>query len=165
MTLSEQLFLQSSYFFRVTLFLKEPAVSEYLIFWSKLPQSMHFLKIGSSLRRLPFGTVNFLPDELLRIKIEEDYFFGEGTSAQHQLFQKSYSFEKANFSYKKILCIFCFFYRATFVERSLFQQSLSSIAATFLEEPLSHNFFRRVAISQLQFLSSDTLYIYQLVIK
>ena len=60
--------------------------------------------------------------------------------------------------------IFYIFWIATFVEQPLFQNALLSIAATFSEELLSHNMlFRRVAISQLRFLSTATFTTYRLV--
>ena len=76
----------------------------------------------------------YLGEELFRIKIS---FFEAGTSAQHQFFQKSFIFEKANFL-----------------------ENIYSVLPTFLQ-----HFFRRVIISQLRFLSIATLTIYQLVIK
>ena len=60
-----------------------------------------------------------------------------------------------------------FFSRATFLELLLFQKTLPCIAATFSEKLLSHKiyFSRRVIISELSFVSTATLTIYQLVIK
>ena len=66
-----------------------------------LPSS-HLIRIGSSSGQLLFGTATFCGEELLRIKILQKSSFVEAvTSAQHQLYQKSYIFEKANFSEKK----------------------------------------------------------------
>ena len=72
-TFSQELFFQKSFFFGV-----------------KLLQSRHFLKIGSSLRQLLFGTTFFFREELFRIKIsKKELLFKAGTSAQYQLFRKS----------------------------------------------------------------------------
>ena len=93
----------SSYYFQNTYF-----------FGAKLLLSSHFLRTGSSLGQLLFGTATFLADELLRIKISTEELLSGcsvevslqknkysekigGTSAQHQLLQKSYIFEKVNF--------------------------------------------------------------------
>ena len=63
-----------------------------------------------------------------------------GTSAQYQLFQKSYILEKANFSEKQYSAVYTyFFWRTAFLERLLFQKTLPSIAATFSEELLFYN--------------------------
>ena len=82
------------------------------------------MRIGSSVAQLFFGTANFLTEELLRIKIStEEVIFEEGTSAQHQLFQKSHILEKNNFSEKQSFVLPPFFSRATFLERLLFQKT------------------------------------------
>ena len=94
------------------------------------------------------------------VTFRNSYFFGEaiaynkdiyriaalieaGTSAQHQLFQKSYIFENP-----------------------FFKKTLPSIAENFSEELLSHNIFQKGCyfIATLHLLSY-TLTIYQLVIK
>ena len=81
-TFSQQLFFQNSFFFRATVL-----------------QSSHFLRIRSPLWQLLFGTAVF---SLFKIKIsKKSCFFKAGTSAQYQLFQKSYILEKANFSEKQ----------------------------------------------------------------
>ena len=86
---------------------------------------------------------------------------------QCQLFQKSYILEKANFSEKQFSAVYTyFFWKATFLERLLFQKTLPSIAAAFLEELVFITyFFRIVTISQLQFLSTATLLTYSVLIK
>ena len=65
------------------------------------------------------------------------------SSAQHQLFQKSYVLEKANFSKKEIFCMTYFFWRAAVLEQLLFQMTLPSMAATFSEMLLVHNILFR----------------------
>ena len=65
------------------------------------------------------------------------------SSAQHQLFQKSYVLEKANFSKKAIFCITYFFWRAAVLEQLLFQMTLPSMVATFSETLLVHNILFR----------------------
>ena len=74
-TFSQQLFFQNSFFFRA---------------------NIHFLRIRTSLSQLLFGTAVFSPFSLKISK--KNYFFKAGTSAQYQLFQKSYILEKATFS-------------------------------------------------------------------
>ena len=109
-TFSEQLFLQSSCFFRGILLSKEPfrcsSYSNTQFFGAKPLLSSYFLKIESSLGQLIFGTATFVAEELIRIKyLQKSSFFKVGTCAQHQLFQKSYIFEKGNFSENKCLAL------------------------------------------------------------
>ena len=80
-TFSQELFFQNSFFFGV-----------------KLLQSRHFLRIRSSLRQINSEQLLY-PEELFRIKISKDRIkvSKAGTSAQYQLFQKSYFFRKGIF--------------------------------------------------------------------
>ena len=80
-TFSQELFFQNSFFFGV-----------------KLLQSRHFLRIRSSLRQI-YSEQLLYPEELFRIKISKDRIkvSKAGTSAQYQLFQKSYFFRKGIF--------------------------------------------------------------------
>ena len=76
-TLLKQLFLQSSCFFRSSIFkrlifLQQLFFSEYLFFGTKPLLSSHFLRIGSYLAQLLFGTATFLAEELLRIKMSRE---------------------------------------------------------------------------------------------
>ena len=121
---SEQWLLLGSYLFSIA-----------NLFRANLLPSRHFLRMESSLGHLLFRTATFLEEELFRIKISsEELLFEAGTSAQRQLFQKSYNLEKKNFLGKAILRITYFFWRATFLERLLFQKTLPPIAATFPEK-------------------------------
>ena len=72
----EQLFLQGSWIFWADFFRKSPS-SQQLFFQSyffraKLLPRSQFLRIGSSIGQLLFGTANFLTVELLRIKISTE---------------------------------------------------------------------------------------------
>ena len=109
-TSAQQLLFRSSYFFRDATYL-----------WSVLFQNSHhfaafifsFFRIAtfseqnfyqkassSSLRQVLFEHLTFLIKKLFR-HFQERYFFEPGNSAQHQIFQKSYFSEKANFSEKQ----------------------------------------------------------------
>ena len=140
----EQLFLQCCYFiwgvsfFRTVTSSQQPFFqNSYFFSRAKLLPSSHFLRIGSSLGQVLFRTPTFLVQKLFKIKtFSEEVLFQPGTSAQ--LFQKSYYFEKANFSEKQysVLLIFLGW---------LFFQS-----GYFLKIPYFHSsyFFRKAAFSQ-----------------
>ena len=152
LTFSEQLFLQSSCF-RSTYF--------FYFFRAKLLASSHFLRIESSSGQLLFGTATFLAEELLRIKISTaELLFPSRYFCTASTFSEKLHFGKKHFR-KAIFRITYFFWRATFLERLLFQKILPSMAAQFSQEPLfTTYFFRRVTISQLCFASIATLPIY-----
>ena len=99
-TLPEQLFFQSGCFFWGVPFSKEPfPCSSYFFripnFSERNFYSSHFLIIGSSLGQLLFGTVTFLPEELLNIKITTEellcrsrYFCAASAFSEELHFQK-----------------------------------------------------------------------------
>ena len=143
----------------------------------RLPRS-HPLTVGSCLRLLLFGIVLFLAEELFRIKIytEEVLFRSIYFYTAYQLFQKSYILvtfteeihngklhflcsdsyilEKANFLKSNIPhCLH--FLESYLCEWLLFQKMY--LFTTYI--------FGRVTDSQLGFLSTDTLPIYQSAIK
>ena len=100
-TLAQQLLFRSSYFFRAAAYLKEiflrnvTSLQQLLFqnryfFREKLLPSSHFLRIGSWRK-------NYLEWR----NLQRSYYFEAGTSAQHQLFQKNYILERANFSEKQ----------------------------------------------------------------
>ena len=95
-----QLYIWRSHFFTHFLnnyFDTRVTFSEKLFLQNKLLQSSHFLRIGSPLWQLLYGT-DIFQDELFRIMIsKKSYFFKAGTFAQYQIFQKSYILEKANY--------------------------------------------------------------------
>ena len=103
-TSAQQLLFRCSYFFRtaaVFSFFRTATFSQELFFQNsfffgaKILQSSHFLRIGSSLRQLLFGTAIF-SEEMFTIKLyKRSYFFKAGTSVQHQPFQKSYVSQKS----------------------------------------------------------------------
>ena len=133
-TLTQQLLFWGSYFFRIAAvfsffrtvtFLQELFFQNSFFFGAKILQSSHFLKTGSSLGQLIFGTAIF-SEELFRIKrYLKSYFFKAGTSAQYQHAQH--------------FRITYFFWRAAFLEQLRFQKTLPSIAAIFSEELLLYN--------------------------
>ena len=93
-TSTQELLFPSRYFFRATPFYQEAT--------SMLLPSSHFLRVGSLLgsyfsEQLLFWRRNCLEQRYLR----KFSIFKADTSAQHQLFQRSYIFEKDHVSEKK----------------------------------------------------------------
>ena len=130
----EELLFQNSHFFSAFFFFFENSY----FFTAKLLPSSHFLRIRNSLVQFLFGTATY------RRYLQKSYFFEAGSSAQHQLFQKSHILGKSCFFRKAIFRITYFFWRATFTNRYLLYQLLfqkSYFFTTYL--------FRRVTISQL----------------
>ena len=100
-TSTQQLNFRSRYFFRAAAFFsyfRTVTFSQQLFFQNSffLRANIHFLRIRTSLWQLLFGKAVFSPFSLKISK--KSYFFKSGTSAQYQLFQKSYILEKATFS-------------------------------------------------------------------
>ena len=92
-TFLEQLFLQSSCFFEELLFQDShffvaSIFQNSCFFRAILLPTSHFLRIGSSLGELLFGTATY----------RRATFFEVGTAAQDQLLQRSYFLENANYS-------------------------------------------------------------------
>ena len=143
--LLEHLFIRPVAFFkelrfRKSYFLATVIFSEYLIFRNQTSTKQSLCENRKFFRVVTFWNSYFFggliaqnKDIYRRIPLIE-----AGTSAQHQLFQKSYIFEKPTFPGELP------FHKGYF---------------------LKAYFFRRVAISQLCFLSTATLTIYQLAIK
>ena len=131
------LFLRSTVFERVIssqqLFFQNTQV-----LGTKLLPSSHFVKIGSFLEQLLFGTATFLwsncLDERYLQKSSFDwsrYFCTASAFSEEPHFQKTY-----------------FSWRGTFLEQPLFQETLPSIEQPFQKSYfLTRYFFRRVAIS------------------
>ena len=122
----------------------------------------------TSLEQLLFGTPTILAEKLCRINIsEEELLFRSRSFCTASVFPEELDFRRNLFFRKEIFLISYFFWRASSLELLLFQKTSPCIAATFSEKLLSQNiyFFRRVIISQLRFVSTATLTIYQLVIK
>ena len=150
-TSSQQIFLQNSYFFR-----------------AKLLASSHHLRIGSSLGQLIFGAATFLVEEFFRVEIfakellfRGRYFCTVSTFSEELHFEK-----KVNFSEKKYSVLPTFpgespFWSGYFFKRRYLLQQQSFQKYYFF----TTYFFTRITISQLRFLSTATLPIYQLVIK
>ena len=106
-------------------------------------------------------------EELFRIEIStEELHFQSKYFYTALIFSEELYFEKSKFFTKAIFLITYFFWISAFLEwLLLFQDMLPSIAATFSEELLFYNFFFKVTISQLPFLSAATLPVYQVVIE
>ena len=161
-TFLEQLFLHSSYFFeelpfRNSHFLATVIFSEYLLSRSKTSTEQPLLRNRKFIRAATFQNCYLFGREIVKGKdshrrtrfsnqvlLHSINFFREDT------FSKKLIFQKRNIPYYLI------FWRATFLERLLFQMTLSSIAATFSEEPLSQNVFLQKSYS---YASSPQLHI------
>ena len=139
-TLTQELLFRSIYFFRATASFKElcfwksyffAAVifSKYLLPRTKLLPSSHFLRIGSSLGKLLFGTATFL-----KSSFDQNRYFCIASA-----FSEVLNFWNSYFFRKEIFCTTYFPWKATLLEQPLFQITLPSIAATFSKELLSQN--------------------------
>ena len=98
-TFSEQLFLQNSCFFLLSQnshFFAGVIFQNSFFFGPKLLQRSHFLRIGSSLRKLLFETAIF-SEELIRIKISEK----RNTVLKQILLHSINLFRKKNWFWKK----------------------------------------------------------------
>ena len=131
----EELFLQSSCFFWGAPFSEQSLIpclfhSSYF-FRAKLLPSSHFLRIRRSLRHFLFGTATFLAEELFRIKI-----YTEELLLRSRYFFCTHIGKRELF---KTIFRITYFWRATFLERLLFQKTLPSIAATFSVDLLFNN--------------------------
>ena len=171
-TLSEQLILQSSCFFeelrsRKSHFLASVIFSEYLVFRSETSTEQPLLE-----SRKFFRAANF----------RNSHFFGEAIAQNKDIYKRAPS------SKQVLLHSISFFRRATTSKKLIFERKIFRLSYFFGELPFQSGhffkiyyllqqppfqksyfpttfFFRRVAISQLRFLSTATLTIYQLVIK
>ena len=130
-TSTQQLLFRGSYFcraaavfsfFRTVTFLQELFFQNSFFFGAKILQSSHFLRIGSSLRHLLFGTT-ILSEELFRIKI----------SKKELLFQSRYFCTASTFSEK-----------LHFGENRFFRKSISALPAFSGELSFQSNYlFKR----------------------
>ena len=173
-TFLEQLFLHSNCLFFEKLcfwkshFLAAVIFSEYLIFRSEVSTKQLILENRKFFRTVLFGTPTILVEELCRINIsKEELLFRSGcfcaasAFSEERDFRRNYFFQKRNIPHKlfflesHLLRAVTFPKDVTFYNRYLFKK------ATFSQ----HILFRRVIISQLRFVSTATLTIYQLVIK
>ena len=102
----------------------------------KLLPKNHSLRIGSSLGKLLFRRATSTVGELITINIYYRRALEASTSAQYQLFQKSYFMEKTNFLEEQHSALLTFSGEPTFSERLLFENNLFFIAASFSEELL-----------------------------
>ena len=138
---SEQLlFLRCSVFDRV-ISLHQLFFQNTLFSGMKLLPSSHFVRIGSSLGQLLFGTATFLLEWLLRINI---------------------STEELLWSKQVLLHSISFFRRATFSKNLLFLESYLFRAVTFSKYVTfySSNIFRRATLSQHMFSEELLFHIY-----
>ena len=141
-TFSEQLFLQRCYFFEeIPSSEQSPLHSSHFFqnsyfFRAKHLPSSHFLRTGSSLGQVLFGTLTLLVEKLFRIQsFSEEVLFQTryfcATFSEELFFGKSYFFGKARIRIAYFSWIATFFRVTTF-----FKKNLLSIAATFPKELL-----------------------------
>ena len=137
-TSTQQLLFRGSYFFVTAAFFLL-FQNSYFFAGAKLPQSSHFLIIGSSLLQLLLGTV-FFSKELFTIKISTEellfrsrYFCTASFISEELHFGEKRIFQKSNTPH------YLLFLESCLLEELLFQKTLPSIAATFSEEPLYYN--------------------------
>ena len=95
-TFSELLLFWGASFFRTVTSPLQSFFQNSYCFWAKLLPSSHFLRIGSSLGQVLFGTPNFLVEKLFRIRnFSEDalfwtrYFCAASTFSEELVFAKS----------------------------------------------------------------------------
>ena len=130
-TLLPQLLFQSSCIFRASAFFDQLLFQNNYHFFAAVIFSEQLLfQSKTSTEQLPLGKKKFFGEATFRNSYlfwrrnclewrylqKSCYFFEAGTSAQHQLFQKSYILgEKKQFFRKAIFRITHFFWRATFL--------------------------------------------------
>ena len=126
------LFLRSSVFERVI----SVIFSEYLILLSETSTEQPLLENRKFFRAVTFRNSYFYSGGIAQNKDiqRRANLQVAGASAQHQLFQKSYIFEKANFSEKKYSALPTFSGKLPFQSGYFFKRTSPSIAATFSEQ-------------------------------
>ena len=161
-TFSEHRFLQSSCFFKELCFRKSHFLVtviflEYLIFRNETSTQQPLCENRKFFRAITFRNSYFFGGVIAQSKdiYRRAPLIEAGTSAQHQLFQKSYIFKKPTFPEEPPFQSGNFFKRRNLLQKKAFQEGYF----------LATCFFIKVAILQLLFLSTATLTIYQLVIK
>ena len=171
-TSTQQILYRSSFFFRAsTSFSEQPLLSSNHFFQNnyffrvELLSSSHSLRIGSSFRQVLFGTATFLGVEMFRIKISTEELLFRNQVLLHSInfFQRVAFWKKANFSEKQYSTLSTFSGELSFQSGYFFKKryllfQLPSQKSYFF----TTHFFRRVTVSQLPFLSTATVPIYQL---
>ena len=171
-TSTQQILYRSSFFFRAsTSFSEQPLLSSNHFFQNnyffrvELLLSSHSLRIGRSFRQVLFGTATFLGVEMFRIKISTEELLFRNQVLLHSInfFQRAAFWKKANFSEKQYSTLFTFSGELSFQSGYFFKKryllfQLPSQKSYFF----TTYFFRRVTVSQLPFLSTTTVPIYQL---
>ena len=154
----EQLFLQSSSYFWGSPFSKQSLLRSSCLFQNiyffreKLLPSKHFLRIGSYLGKLIFGTANFLVEELFRIKIStEELVFWSRYFCTASTFSEEL---KYSIPYYQLLLESCLFRGATFSKEATFYSNYLSRKAMFLQHSFTESYYFTATFS-----------IYELVIK
>ena len=149
-------------FFRTVTFSQELFFQKSVVFGVKILQSSHFLRTGSSLRQVLFGTAIFL-EELFRIKLyKKELLFQSRHFCTASTFSEKLRSGKNRFFRKSIYALPTFsgelsFQSNYFFKRRYLLQKLPFEKGYFF----TTCFFRRVAISQLRFLSTvNTSYLF-----
>ena len=116
----------------------------------KLLPSSHFLRIGSFLRQLLFGTPNFLLEELFKIKV-----FTEKLLFQSRYFCAPSPYPHHRGTFWKMLI----FHKSIILQHLLFLESYFFIVATFSKDLTFHSsYFSRKASSSQHTFSEEILF-------
>ena len=167
-TWTQQLFFPSIYFFKAAPFLRSSVFKrvissqqlfflEYITFRNETSTVQPLCENRKFFRAVTFRSSFFFSGLIFQNKdiYRRAPLIEAGTSAQHELFQKSYIFQEPTFSGELSFQSGHFFKSRYLLQQQPFQKSYF----------LTIYFFRRVTISQPRFLSTATLTIYQLVIQ
>ena len=173
---SKKLFLQSCYFFcqasffRTLTSLQQSFFQNSYLFTTKLQLNSHFLKIGSSLGVLLFGTPTFFVEKLFRIKTfsEQTRYFCAVSSFSEELLFRKLTFRKNNIRQfaEKLFFHSSYFFTIYFFRRDTISQVrlkslrvlsfVSIIAQSCLIVLWSHYIFSKVLFNSLYFLRVPT---------
>ena len=97
-------------FFRTATFSQEFFFQNSFFFGAKMLQSSHFLRIGSSLRQLLFGTAIFFSEELFKIMLyKKELLFQSRCFCTASIFSEKLRFGKNGFFRKSISALPTFF--------------------------------------------------------
>ena len=159
--------LQSSQFFRVTSSTQQLQIPKSYLLEQQIFQTCHFVAAV-----IFFRTVTFL-EQLL---IENRQLFRAATFSEDKLVQNKGTYRRATFSRHVLLYSIKFFRTETFSTKLILQKRYLLRTAIFSKKLLFGNnyffserqhsatyFFRRDRFTRLHFLSSATLFIYNLI--
>ena len=168
-TSTQQLLFWGSYFFitaaflsffRTVTFSHELFFQNSFFFGAKLLESSHFLRIGCSLRQLPFGTVIFFGGTVLDKGIWKRATFSKQVLLQSidlfrkATFWKKLIFQKSNIPHYLHFLESCLFRATTLSKDATFYSSYLFRRATFLQHTFSEEllFHSYGSFPQLHFL-------------